>query len=46
MYKVEVEEGGAAPCTAVSGSIRDIEVVDDTFFFIEVLAVGGKKKWQ
>ena len=45
MYKVEIEESRAGLCT-VDGSIRDIEVVDDTFFFIEVLAVGGKKKWQ
>ena len=41
MRRIEIEEGGAAPCTAVSGSRRDIEVVDSTWYFTEVLNVGG-----
>ena len=46
MYKVEVEEGGAAlDNTAVSG-LREVKVIDSTFYFLEVLNTGGKKKWQ
>ena len=42
--RVEVKEDSRAGlCTAVSGSIREVEVVDSTFYFIEVLGVGGGK---
>ena len=42
--KVEIMEGGAALNTAVSGLRRDIEVVDSTFYFYDVLAIGGDRK--
>ena len=42
--RVGIEEGGAAlDNTAVSGLRRDIEVVDSTFYFVEVLNIGGKQ---
>ena len=43
MYKVEIEESRAGRDNTVVRGLREVEVVDSTWYFTEVLNVGGKK---